>query len=424
MATIVDIHAREIIDSRGNPTVEVDLSLDDGAFGRASVPSGASTGSFEAMELRDSNNKRFGFKGVRGACNFINGEISHAIVGMEADEQLHLDNILNKLDGTDNKSRLGANSILGVSLALSRAAASSAGLPLYRYLGGANAHILPVPMMNIINGGMHADNNIDLQEFMIMPVGADTFAHSIQMGCEIFHKLKDILSESGHSTSIGDEGGFAPKLESNIEALDLIMKAVESSGYVPGDDVFLAIDSASSEFYKDGKYKMGGEGTLDSKKMVAYYKELLASYPIYSIEDGLAEDDWGGWKVLTNELAKNVQLVGDDLFVTNPKRLVKGINEGVANSILIKVNQIGTLSESLEAVSIAHKSGYSAVISHRSGETEDNIIADIAVATSAGQIKAGSLSRSDRLAKYNQLLRIEEDLGQEAVFSGKTILKD
>ena len=303
MATIVDIHAREIIDSRGNPTVEVDLSLDDGAFGRASVPSGASTGSFEAMELRDSNNKRFGFKGVRGACNFINGEISHAIVGMEADEQLHLDNILNKLDGIDNKSRLGANSILGVSLALSRAAASSAGLPLYRYLGGANAHILPVPMMNIINGGMHADNNIDLQEFMIMPVGADTFAHSIQIGCEIFHKLKDILSESGHSTSIGDEGGFAPKLESNIEALDLIMKAIESSGYVPGDDVFLAIDSASSEFYKDGKYKMGGEGTLDSKKMVAYYKELLASYPIYSIEDGLAEDDWGGWKVLTNELA-------------------------------------------------------------------------------------------------------------------------
>ena len=423
MATIVDIHAREIIDSRGNPTVEVDLSLDDGAFGRASVPSGASTGSFEAMELRDSKNKRFGFKGVLGACNFINGEISHAIIGMEADEQLHLDNILNKLDGTDNKSRLGANSILGVSLALSRAAASSAGLPLYRYLGGANAHILPVPMMNIINGGMHADNNIDLQEFMIMPVGADTFAHSIQIGCEIFHTLKDILFESGHSTSIGDEGGFAPKLESNVEALDLIMKAVETSGYVPGDDVFLAIDSASSEFYKDGKYKMSGEGTLDSKKMVGYYKELLVSYPIYSIEDGLAEDDWGGWKVLTNELAENVQLVGDDLFVTNPKRLARGINEGVANSILIKVNQIGTLSESLEAVSIAHKSGYSAVISHRSGETEDNIIADIAVATSAGQIKAGSLSRSDRLAKYNQLLRIEEDLGEEAVFAGKTILK-
>ena len=342
---------------------------------------------------------------------------------MEADEQLHLDNILNKLDGTDNKSRLGANSILGVSLALSRAAASSAGLPLYRYLGGANAHILPVPMMNIINGGMHADNNIDLQEFMIMPVGADTFAHSIQIGCEIFHTLKDILFESGHSTSIGDEGGFAPKLESNVEALDLIMKAIETSGYVPGDDVFLAIDSASSEFYKDGKYKMSGEGTLDSKKMVGYYKELLASYPIYSIEDGLAEDDWGGWKVLTNELAENVQLVGDDLFVTNPKRLARGINEGVANSILIKVNQIGTLSESLEAVSIAHKSGYSAVISHRSGETEDNIIADIAVATSAGQIKAGSLSRSDRLAKYNQLLRIEEDLGEEAVFAGKTILK-
>ena len=423
MATIVDIHAREIIDSRGNPTVEVDLSLDDGAFGRASVPSGASTGSFEAMELRDSKNKRFGFKGVLGACNFINGEISHAIIGMEADEQLHLDNILNKLDGTDNKSRLGANSILGVSLALSRAAASSAGLPLYRYLGGANAHILPVPMMNIINGGMHADNNIDLQEFMIMPVGADTFAHSIQIGCEIFHTLKDILFESGHSTSIGDEGGFAPKLESNVEALDLIMKAIETSGYVPGDDVFLAIDSASSEFYKDGKYKMSGEGTLDSKKMVGYYKELLVSYPIYSIEDGLAEDDWGGWKVLTNELAENVQLVGDDLFVTNPKRLARGINEGVANSILIKVNQIGTLSESLEAVSIAHKSGYSAVISHRSGETEDNIIADIAVATSAGQIKAGSLSRSDRLAKYNQLLRIEEDLGEEAVFAGKTILK-
>ncbi|PPR62394.1 MAG: Enolase [Alphaproteobacteria bacterium MarineAlpha3_Bin7] len=423
MATIVDIHAREIIDSRGNPTVEVDVSLDNGAFGRASVPSGASTGSFEAMELRDSKNKRFGFKGVLGACNFINGEISNAIIGMEADEQLHIDNILNKLDGTDNKSRLGANSILGVSLALSRAAASSAGLPLYRYLGGSNAHILPVPMMNIINGGMHADNNIDLQEFMIMPVGADTFSHSIQIGCEIFHNLKDILFESGHSTSIGDEGGFAPKLESNVEALDLIMKAVETSGYVPGDDVFLAIDSASSEFYKDGKYKMGGEGTLDSEKMVAYYKELLASYPIYSIEDGLAEDDWGGWKVLTNELAENVQLVGDDLFVTNPQRLLRGINEGVANSILIKVNQIGTLSESLEAVSIAHKSGYSAVISHRSGETEDNIIADIAVATGAGQIKAGSLSRSDRLAKYNQLIRIEEDLGAEALFAGRAILK-
>ena len=423
MATIVDIHAREIIDSRGNPTVEVDVSLDNGAFGRASVPSGASTGSFEAMELRDSKNKRFGFKGVLGACNFINGEISNAIIGMEADEQLHIDNILNKLDGTDNKSRLGANSILGVSLALSRAAASSAGLPLYRYLGGSNAHILPVPMMNIINGGMHADNNIDLQEFMIMPVGADTFSHSIQIGCEIFHNLKDILFESGHSTSIGDEGGFAPKLESNVEALDLIMKAVETSGYVPGDDVFLAIDSASSEFYKDGKYKMGGEGTLDSEKMVAYYKELLASYPIYSIEDGLAEDDWGGWKVLTNELAENVQLVGDDLFVTNPQRLLRGINEGVANSILIKVNQIGTLSESLEAVSIAHKSGYSAVISHRSGETEDNIIADIAVATGAGQIKAGSLSRSDRLAKYNQLIRIEEDLGAEALFAGSAILK-
>ena len=423
MATIVDIHAREIIDSRGNPTVEVDVSLDNGAFGRASVPSGASTGSFEAMELRDSKNKRFGFKGVLGACNFINGEISNAIIGMEADEQLHIDNILNKLDGTDNKSRLGANSILGVSLALSRAAASSAGLPLYRYLGGSNAHILPVPMMNIINGGMHADNNIDLQEFMIMPVGADTFSHSIQIGCEIFHNLKDILFESGHSTSIGDEGGFAPKLESNVEALDLIMKAVETSGYVPGDDVFLAIDSASSEFYKDGKYKMGGEGTLDSEKMVAYYKELLASYPIYSIEDGLAEDDWGGWKVLTNELAENVQLVGDDLFVTNPQRLLRGINEGVANSILIKVNQIGTLSESLEAVSIAHKSGYSAVISHRSGETEDNIIADIAVATGVGQIKAGSLSRSDRLAKYNQLIRIEEDLGAEALFAGRAILK-
>ncbi len=419
MTAIIDIYAREILDSRGNPTVEVDVTLETGVMGRAAVPSGASTGAHEAVELRDGDKGRYGGKGVLQACDEVNGEIFDALSGLDAEEQLHLDNAMIELDGTENKSRLGANAILGVSLACAKAAAEESGLPLYRYIGGTFAHTLPVPMMNIINGGEHADNPIDIQEFMIMPVGAAGGADAIRMGSEIFQTLKKGLSDAGHNTNVGDEGGFAPNLNSTTDALDFVMKAVESAGYKPGDDVMLAIDAASTEFYKGGKYELAGEGkSLDAAGMVAYWADLVGKYPIVSIEDGMAEDDWDGWKALTDEIGANVQLVGDDLFVTNPKRLADGIGRGVANSILVKVNQIGTLSETLEAVEMAHKANYTAVISHRSGETEDATIADIAVATNAGQIKTGSLSRSDRLAKYNQLIRIEDELGPDAHFPG------
>jgi enolase len=417
MTAIVDIFAREILDSRGNPTVEVDVTLETGAFGRAAVPSGASTGGHEAVELRDADNGRYGGKGVQTACAAVDGEIFEALSGMDAENQLLIDSLMIELDGTKNKSRLGANAILGVSLAVAKAAADEAALPLYNYIGGANAHLLPVPMMNIINGGAHADNPIDIQEFMIIPEGAASIADAVRMGTEVFHSLKKALQDAGHNTNVGDEGGFAPVLSSADEALGFIMKAVESAGYKPGDDVTLALDSASSEFYKNGKYELKGEGkSLDAAGMCEYYADLVARFPIVSIEDGLDEDDWEGWKALTDLLGDKVQLVGDDLFVTNSKRLKDGIKMGVANSILIKVNQIGTLSETLEAVEMAHKAGYTAVISHRSGETEDTTIADIAVATNAGQIKTGSLSRSDRLAKYNQLIRIEELLGPVARF--------
>ena len=417
MTAISDIHARQIIDSRGNPTVEVDVTLETGAFGRAAVPSGASTGVHEAVELRDEDTSRFGGKGVLKACAAVDGEIFDALSGFDAEDQLMIDTTMRELDGTENKSRLGANAILGVSLAVAKAAADEAALPLYNYIGGANAHLLPVPMMNIINGGAHADNPIDIQEFMIMPDGATSIADAVRMGAEIFHALRKALQDAGHNTNVGDEGGFAPSLSSTTEALDFIMKSIEAAGYKPGDEVSLALDAASSEFYKDGKYVLAGEGkTLDAGGMCDYYGDLVSRYPIISIEDGLDEDDWDGWKALTDAIGSKVQLVGDDLFVTNPVRLKRGIDEGIANSILIKVNQIGTLSETLEAVEMAHKAGYTAVISHRSGETEDSTIADIAVATNAGQIKTGSLSRSDRLAKYNQLIRIEEALGPVARF--------
>lgn len=424
MTAIIDIQPRQILDSRGNPTIEVEVTLETGTIGRAAVPSGASTGVHEAVELRDGDKSKFGGKGVLKACQSVNGEIFEALAGMDAEEQLLIDQVMIDLDGTPNKGRLGANAILGVSLAVAKAAAAEVGLPLYRYIGGTSAHLLPVPMMNIVNGGQHADNPIDIQEFMIMPVGADTIADAVRMGAEVFQALKKGLKDAGHNTNVGDEGGFAPALKSSEEALSFIMKAIEAAGYKPGDDVMLALDAASSEFYKDGKYVLAGEGkTLDAVGMTKYYEALVSKYPIVSIEDGLAEDDWAGWKVLTQALGKKIQLVGDDLYVTNPKRLADGIKKGIANSILIKVNQIGSLSETLEAVEMAHKAAYTNVISHRSGETEDSTIADIAVAVNAGQIKTGSLSRSDRIAKYNQLIRIEEELGPVARYAGKSVLR-
>jgi enolase len=424
MTDILDIHAREILDSRGNPTVEVEVTLETGAEGRAAVPSGASTGSHEAVELRDGDKKRYGGKGVLNACESVNGEIFDALSGMDAEDQIMLDRVMCDLDGLPNKSVLGANAILGVSLAVAKAAAEEADLPLYKYIGGAHAHVLPVPMMNIVNGGAHAGNPIDIQEFMIMPVGAESFFEAVRMGTEVFHALKKGLSDAGHSTNVGDEGGFAPALKSTDEALGFVMKSIEAAKYKPGEDIMLALDAASSEFYSKGKYNLAGEGKkLDAGGMVKYYEDLVKRYPIISIEDGMDEDDWDGWKALTDAIGDKVQLVGDDLFVTNPERLRDGIEKGVANSILVKVNQIGTLSETLEAVEMAHKAGYTAVISHRSGETEDTTIADIAVATNSGQIKTGSLSRSDRLAKYNQLMRIEEDLDVQAKYAGNSILR-
>ena len=424
MTAIVDIIGREIIDSRGNPTVEVDVILEDGSMGRAAVPSGASTGAHEAIELRDGDMKRFGGKGVLKAVDAVNGEIFDAIAGSDAEDQRGIDAAMIELDGTPNKARLGANAILGVSLAVAKAAALASGLSLYRYVGGASAHVLPVPMMNIINGGMHADNPIDIQEFMIMPVSAETCADAIRMGAEIFHTLKKGLKDAGHSTSIGDEGGFAPNLKSADEALTFIMRSIEKAGYKPGTDVMLALDCASTEFYKDGKYNMHGEGKVfDGTGMARYLEDLVNRFPIISIEDGMAEDDWAGWKALTELVGKRCQLVGDDLFVTNTTRLSRGIKDGIANSILVKVNQIGSLTETLDAVSMAQRAGYTAVMSHRSGETEDSTIADLAVATNCGQIKTGSLSRSDRLAKYNQLIRIEGELGDVARYAGRGILR-
>ena len=423
MTAILDITGREILDSRGNPTVEVDVRLDDGSFGRAAVPSGASTGAHEAVELRDSG-KRYGGKGVEKAVAAVNGEIFDAICGMDAEEQRRIDNAMIALDGTPNKARLGANAILGVSLAVAKAAAFASGLPLYRYVGGPKAELLPVPMMNIINGGVHADNPIDFQEFMIMPVGAESFREALRMGAEVFHTLKKQLADAGHNTNVGDEGGFAPNLKNPDEALGFIAKAVEKAGYKLGSDIFFALDPASTEFFKDGKYVLEGEGkTLSPDQMVKIYADLTSRYPIISIEDGMAEDDWAGWKTLTETIGKKVQLVGDDLFVTNVKRLKQGVDSGTANAILIKVNQIGSLSETLDAIQMAHNASYRAVMSHRSGETEDSTIADLAVATNCGQIKTGSLARSDRLAKYNQLLRIEEQLGDTAIYAGRSVLR-
>ncbi|MEG3122764.1 phosphopyruvate hydratase [Sphingomonas sp. GB1N7] len=424
MTAIIDLHARQIIDSRGNPTVEVDVMLEDGSFGRAAVPSGASTGAHEAVERRDGDKSKWLGKGVQGAVDAVNGEIADAVLGIDAEDQADVDRAMIELDGTENKGRLGANAILGVSLATAKAAADARGLPLYRYVGGVAAHVLPVPMMNIINGGEHADNPIDFQEFMIVPVGADTLFDAVRCGSEIFHTLKKGLHDKGLATSVGDEGGFAPNIASTTDALDFIMSSIEKAGYKPGDDVMVALDCAATEFYKDGIYNISGEGKLlSSGEMAEYLADLTRRYPIFSIEDGMAEDDWAGWKALTDLIGDKVQLVGDDLFVTNPKRLKRGIDEKTANSILIKVNQIGSLTETLEAVSMANRAAYTAVMSHRSGETEDATIADLAVATNCGQIKTGSLARSDRLAKYNQLIRIEEELGDAAVYAGRSVLR-
>ena len=424
MTAIVDVHARQILDSRGNPTVEVDVTLDDGSMGRAAVPSGASTGAHEAVELRDGDKSRWGGKGVSKAIAAVNGEIAEAVVGLEGEDQAALDAVMIDLDGTENKGRLGANAILGVSLATAKAAADAIGLPLYRYVGGIDSNLLPVPMMNILNGGVHADNGIDFQEFMVMPVGAPDFAEALRCGAEIFHALKSILHGAGLSTAVGDEGGFAPALNTAREALDFIDKAVGAAGYKLGDDVVLALDPAASEFFRNGRYEISGEAkSLSPGEMADYYVALAADYPIASIEDGMAEDDAEGWKALTDKLGSRVQLVGDDAFVTNVKRLQWGIDHGVANSILIKVNQIGSLTETIDAVKLAQTNGYTAVMSHRSGETEDSTIADLAVALGCGQIKTGSLARSDRTAKYNQLLRIEEELGDTARYAGRTALK-
>lgn len=422
MAAIIETYAREILDSRGNPTVEVEVFLEDGTIGHAAVPAGASTGAFEACELRDGDKARYGGKGVLKAVENVNSIIGPAIQGFDATEQAAIDKLMISLDGTDNKSKLGANAILGVSMAVARAAAKSLDLPLYQYLGGFNAKELPVPMMNILNGGAHADNNVDIQEFMIMPVGAESFTEALRSCAEVYHTLKTVLKGKGLSTGVGDEGGFAPNLESNEEALEVICEAIKAAGYEPGKDFKLAIDAASSEFYKDGKYDLAGEGKIKTaEEMVDFYEYLVGKYPIVSIEDGLAEEDWDGWKVLTDRLGKKVQLVGDDLFVTNSKRLAKGIDMGVANSILVKVNQIGTLTEAFEAMELAKRSGYTCVVSHRSGETEDAIIADIAVAVNAGQIKTGAPARSERVAKYNQLLRIEENLYETAEYKGNDV---
>jgi enolase len=424
MTLIHDVHARQIVDSRGNPTVEVDVTLEDGSFGRAAVPSGASTGANEAVELRDGDGRRWLGKGVERAVAGVNGELANALIGLDAEDQGEIDALMIELDGTPNKGRLGANAILGVSLAVAKAAADARGLPLYRYVGGVSAHVLPVPMMNIINGGAHADNPIDFQEFMIMPVGAGTIGEAIRWGAEVFHTLKKKLHDQGLATAVGDEGGFAPDLASPAAALDFILQSIEAAGYRPGEDIAIALDCAASEFHRNGSYDLAGEGRkLSSEEMVAYLEELASRYPIVSIEDGMGEHDAAGWKLLTERLGRKIQLVGDDLFVTNPEILRKGIADGLANSLLVKVNQIGTLSETLAAVSMAQHAGYTAVMSHRSGETEDATIADLAVATNCGQIKTGSLARSDRLAKYNQLIRIEEELGAAAVYAGRAALK-
>jgi enolase len=424
VTAIIDIHARQILDSRGNPTVEVDVMLEDGSTGRAAVPSGASTGAHEAVEKRDGDKSRWMGKGVQGAVDAVNADIAEVVLGLDAEDQSDVDRAMIELDGTHNKGRLGANAILGVSLAVAKAAADARGQPLYRYVGGVAAHVLPVPMMNIINGGEHADNPIDFQEFMIMPVGAPSLAEAVRCGSEIFHTLKKGLHDKGLATSVGDEGGFAPNLSSTTDALDFIMTSIEKAGYTPGDDVVLALDCAATEFFKNGRYEMVGEGkSLSPVEMADYLADLAARYPIFSIEDGMGEDDFEGWKALTDKIGDKVQLVGDDLFVTNPERLAMGIGKGLANSLLVKVNQIGTLTETLEAVSLAQRSSYTAVMSHRSGETEDATIADLAVATNCGQIKTGSLARSDRLAKYNQLIRIEEELGNAARYAGRSILR-
>jgi len=424
VTAIIDIHARTILDSRGNPTVEVDVMLEDGSFGRAAVPSGASTGAHEAVEKRDADKSRWGGKGVDQAVEAVNREIADAVLGLEAEDQRDVDHTMIDLDGTDNKSRLGANAILGVSLAVAKAAADARSLPLYRYVGGVAAHVLPVPMMNIINGGEHADNPIDFQEFMIVPVGASSILEAVRCGSEIFHTLKKGLHDKGLATSVGDEGGFAPNIASNDEAIEFILRSIETAGYKPGEDVMLALDCAATEFYKNGKYEISGEGkSLSSHEMAEYLADLARRYPIFSIEDGMGEDDFEGWKALTDLCGDTVQLVGDDLFVTNPKRLGQGIKDGLANSLLVKVNQIGTLTETLEAVAMANRAGYTAVMSHRSGETEDSTIADLAVATNCGQIKTGSLARSDRLAKYNQLIRIEEELEGAALYAGRSVLR-